>query len=100
MLITRYGLPVAVIQPLDIDPWESRIPAPTVPDLEEPPIDWDALALTDAQELLMAELDDRFLNTGDVVFVHLELKGLVETAFGGDCHLTGLGRRVRDALRE
>ena len=110
MLITRYGIPVASIQPLDIEAWTPSTSATSIGELEEPEIEWDTLDLDDGQRQVLRKVGDRFLmqdvadaadaTPGQVALIcaHLEIKRLATKTMMG-YHLTQLGRRVAEQLR-
>jgi hypothetical protein len=110
MLITRYGIPVASIQPLDIDAWAPSTVHRSIAELDEPEIDWDALELDEGLRQVLARIGDQF-TTNDVTraggatsgsavvsCAHLEIRGLATKTIRG-YNLTRLGRRVAGELR-
>ena len=110
VLITRHGIPVATIQPLEIEPW-ARQPRRAVPEIEEEEVDLDGFELTELMRELLRDADHGWLDvnrTGRRLEVGaietmpatggLELKGLTTKTLTGRYELTRTGRRVVEKL--
>lgn len=110
VIITRHGIPVAAIHPLEIDPWAPQPLKPTIPGVEEKAIELDSFDLSGLRKDILRELAE-----GNVIddIAHklkasipqlgvdvtgLELAGLVSSSFGGRYRLTKTGRRVVEML--
>ena len=65
IIITRRGLPVAAIHPLEIDPWRPIARRSEISEFAEPPIDLEGFELDEVQKKVLSEVDDRF-SVGDV----------------------------------
>ena len=109
MLITRNGVPVAMIQSLEFDSWHSAAKPQTVLPPMESEIDWEALDLSDREKRVLPVLkeifdledisDDAGLSGGQaaVSCAYLETKRLAKKTIVG-YRLTKLGRQVQRAL--
>lgn len=109
VIITRNGIPVATIQPLEVDPW-ARQPGRPIPAMKEEEIDIDTFELTEVMKEILRDIGSGFqLNrtisrTGvDVkealaAFGHMELKGLTTKTRTGYEELTRTGCRVFEEL--
>ena len=111
IIITRHGLPVAAIHPLEIDPWRPVAKKPEISELAEAPIDLEEFDLDEVQKKVLSQVGERF-TVGDVgrigglepkdtalVCARLEMKGLSSLGMM-NYGLTKTGRRVAALLRE
>lgn len=110
MIITRSGLPVAAIHPLEIDLWKPNPPSDELLGLSEPDIDLEELGLDDDLRSVLCQVKSPFHDydvtritgkkPGDVAMIcaRLELKGLAAKKLMG-YFLTQTGRRVSALLR-
>lgn len=111
IIITRHGLPVAAIHPLEIDPWRPVARESQISELAEAPIDLEEFDLDEIQKKVLSRVGERF-TVGDVgrigdlhpsdtalVCARLELKGLISLGMM-NFSLTKTGRRVAALLRE
>jgi len=110
MIITRSGLPVAAIHPLEIDLWKPESRAEELLGVGEPDIDIEGLELDDGMKLVLSRVKDPFHDydvsritgkkPGDVAMIcaRLKLEGLASKKMMG-YYLTKTGRRVSALLR-